>query len=56
MTTSYVEAIRSRKQKGFWYAADAYLVSLLKEYWGDAATPENDFCSVALGSVRRSAP
>ena len=24
--------------------ADDYMVSLLKEYWGDAATPENDFC------------
>lgn len=41
---SYVAAIRSRKQKGFWYAADAYVVSLLKEYWGGHATPENDFC------------
>jgi formate dehydrogenase major subunit len=41
---SYVASIRSRKQKGFWFDADAYLVSLLKEYWGDAATPENDFC------------
>ncbi|MDP9394387.1 MAG: formate dehydrogenase, partial [Actinomycetota bacterium] len=32
------------KQKGFWRNAEAYVVSLLKEYWGDAATPENDFC------------
>ena len=30
--------------KGFWRNADAYMVSLLKEYWGDAATPENDYC------------
>ena len=22
----------------------AYIVSLLKAYWGDAAQPENDFC------------
>jgi hypothetical protein len=35
---------RSRNQKGFWRNADAYLVSLLKEYWGDAATAENDYC------------
>ena len=28
--------IRARKQKGFWHNADAYMVSLLKEYWGDA--------------------
>ncbi|MBW3641066.1 MAG: molybdopterin-dependent oxidoreductase, partial [Actinobacteria bacterium] len=24
--------------------ADAYMVSLLKAYWGDAATPDNGFC------------
>jgi formate dehydrogenase major subunit len=40
----YIDAIRSRKQKGFWYNADAYIVSLLKEYWGERAQPENDFC------------
>jgi formate dehydrogenase major subunit len=40
---TYVESIRSRKQKGFWYAADAYLVSLLKEYWGAGATADNDY-------------
>jgi formate dehydrogenase major subunit len=41
---TYVTSIRSRKQKGFWYNADAYMVSLLKEYWGDVATADNDFC------------
>ena len=40
----YIEDIVSRNQKGFWHNADTYMVSLLKEYWGDAATPENDFC------------
>ena len=40
---AYVESIRSRKQKGFWYAADAYMVSLLKEYWGEGATADNDY-------------
>jgi formate dehydrogenase major subunit len=40
---AYVGSIRSRKQKGFWYAADAYLVSLLKEYWGAGATADNDY-------------
>ncbi len=30
--------------KGFWGNMDAYLVSLLKAWWGDAATAENDFC------------
>ncbi len=31
-------------RKGYWGNMRAYLVSLLKAYWGDAATPENDFC------------
>ncbi|EST19609.1 formate dehydrogenase subunit alpha [Streptomyces roseochromogenus subsp. oscitans DS 12.976] len=30
--------------KGYWGNMRAYLVSLLKAYWGDAATEENDFC------------
>jgi formate dehydrogenase major subunit len=30
--------------KGFWGDMRSYLVSLLKAYWGDAATPDNDFC------------
>ncbi|SFC66469.1 formate dehydrogenase major subunit [Nocardioides terrae] len=29
---------------GFWGNVRSYAVSLLKSYWGDAATPENDFC------------
>ena len=40
----YLSSIRSKNQKGFWYHADTYMVSLLKEYWGPAATPDNDFC------------
>jgi len=40
---TYVDSIIGDKQKGFWYNAEAYIVSLLKEYWGDAAQPENDF-------------
>jgi formate dehydrogenase major subunit len=31
-------------EKGFWAGTRAYLVSLLKAWWGDAATAENDFC------------
>ena len=31
-------------QKGYWHYLRAYLVSLLKAYWGPAATAENDFC------------
>jgi formate dehydrogenase major subunit len=41
---SYVGSIRGRYQKGFWGHADAYLVSLLKAWWGGAARPDNDFC------------
>jgi formate dehydrogenase major subunit len=29
---------------GYWGHMDAYLVSLLKAWWGDAATAENDYC------------
>ena len=29
---------------GFWGHADAYVVSLLKAWFGDAARPDNDFC------------
>ncbi len=31
-------------EAGYWAHLDAYMVSLLKAWWGDAATPENDFC------------
>jgi len=41
---SFIDDIVGDKQKGFWANADAYTVSLLKEYWGENATPENDFC------------
>jgi formate dehydrogenase major subunit len=39
---SYVEA--ERTEKGFWANTGDYMVSLLKAWWGDAATAENDFC------------
>ena len=38
---AYIEA--NRAPAGFWGHADAYVVSLLKAWFGDAATPENDF-------------
>jgi formate dehydrogenase major subunit len=41
---AYLHGVRGDKQKGFWRHADTYMVSLLKEYFGDAATPKNDFC------------
>jgi len=30
--------------KGYWGNMDAYAVSLLKSWWGDAATAANDYC------------
>ncbi|KAA9394839.1 formate dehydrogenase [Kocuria coralli] len=39
----YIGAIASKQQKGFWANADAYTVSLLKAWWGDAAQPDNDW-------------
>jgi formate dehydrogenase major subunit len=39
---SYVEA--EKVQNGFWANTSDYMVSLLKAWWGDAATAENDFC------------
>jgi formate dehydrogenase major subunit len=32
------------KPAGWWSNMPKYMVSLLKAYYGDAATPENDFC------------
>ena len=40
----YIEAIGSKAQKGFWANADAYAVSLMKAWWGEKATAENDWC------------
>jgi len=35
---------RNAAPTGFWGHMSAYLVSLLKAWWGDAATADNDFC------------
>ncbi len=40
---TYVDSIKGKNQKGFWGNADAYTVSLLKAYFGDSATAENDY-------------
>jgi formate dehydrogenase major subunit len=40
----YVNAIGNKAQKGFWANADAYAVSLLKSWWGEHATADNDWC------------
>ncbi|MBG0565857.1 molybdopterin-dependent oxidoreductase [Actinoplanes sp. NEAU-A11] len=39
----WIDAIRNPEQQGFWANAEAYAVSLLKAYWGDAATADNDW-------------
>lgn len=39
----YVGEIASPDQKGFWTNARTYTVNLLKAWWGDAATADNDF-------------
>ena len=39
---AYVQA--ESVPRGFWANTREYLVSLLKAWWGDAATAENDFC------------
>ena len=41
--TDYVDTIRSPQQKGFWGAAESYVVSLLKAWWGEHATADNDW-------------
>jgi formate dehydrogenase major subunit len=38
----YIE--RSTSPSGWWGKADAYIVSLLKAWWGPHATAENEFC------------
>ena len=39
----YLDGHASKQQKGFWANVENYTVSLLKAWWGDAATKENDW-------------
>jgi formate dehydrogenase major subunit len=41
--TQWVDTIRHPGQKGFWSNAESYAVSLLKSYFGEAATAGNDW-------------
>ena len=41
--SDYVDGIRTTEQKGYWANAEAYAVNLLKAWWGDAATAENEW-------------
>ena len=36
----YLGEVRGHNNKGFWSNADTYMISLLKEYWRNAATPD----------------
>ena len=40
---NYLAGIRSPQQKGFWGAAESYVVSLMKAWWGEHATKENSW-------------
>ncbi len=40
----YLDHISSPLQKGFWTEAPSYTASLLKAWWGEAATADNNFC------------
>ena len=41
--SEYLAAVGSKQQKGFWADADAYTISLLKAWWGEAANADNDW-------------
>ncbi|OBA38499.1 formate dehydrogenase [Gordonia sp. 852002-10350_SCH5691597] len=40
----YLAGVGSPQQKGYWAYADTYMVSLLKAWFGDTATADNDWC------------
>ncbi|APT93746.1 formate dehydrogenase [Corynebacterium phocae] len=39
----YLDSFRKEDQKGFWQIGEAYAVSLMKAYFGDAAQPVNNW-------------
>ncbi len=41
---TYAGYLKNASKPGWWSNAPKYMTSLLKAYYGDAATPENDFC------------
>ena len=40
---AFTRSIGKKEQKGFWADADVYTINLLKAWWGEHATVENDF-------------
>ena len=43
-TLERIPRFRRAKATGWWFNTPKYVVSLLKAYYGDAATAENDYC------------
>lgn len=39
----YIDNITGKDQKGFWQIGESYAVSLMKSYWGDNATADNNW-------------
>jgi formate dehydrogenase major subunit len=50
---AYIQA--DSTEKGYWAEMRSYMVSLLKAWWGPAATPDNDFCFEYLPRLTGSA-
>ena len=53
-TTDLAEYLETARQTaGFWGRSDTYIVSLLKAWFGEAATADNDFCFDYLPRIYR---
>jgi formate dehydrogenase major subunit len=48
---TYAEYLKGATKPGWWSNTPKYVASLLKAYYGDAATPENDFCFEYLPQI-----
>lgn len=40
---TYLDSVGTKKQKGFWAKSEEFTASLLKAWWGESATKENNF-------------
>lgn len=49
---AYLEARVKAAGKSYWQNTPKFMVSLLKAWWGEAATPENNFCYDYLPKLR----
>ena len=48
---TFAQYLKNATKPGWWSNAPKYITSLLKAYYGDAATPENDFCFEYLPQI-----